>query len=131
MYKSNVVREWRKTNRGNNINGSKCKGCDTLFLPSRIICANCKGEELEDYKFKGLGEIYSYSTIHYPPTSFEKETPYTVAIIKLDEGPKMTAQIVDSENIDVGMRVESCIRKVYVDGDKGIIHYGIKFRVVK
>lgn len=128
MYKSNIVMAWRKTNKGNFIIGSKCKECSTLFFPSRSICANCESNELEDYIFKGSGEVYSYSTIFYPPSGFEKQVPYTVAIIKLDEGPKMTAQLVECDNIEIGMRVESCIRKVYVDGESGIIHYGIKFR---
>jgi len=131
MYKSNIVMAWRKTKRGNYVIGSKCKECSALFFPSRRRCPKCESNEMEDYKFKGNGEIYSYSTIHYPPAGFEKQVPYTVAIVKLDEGPKMVAQIVDFEHLEIGMKVESCIRKVYVDGEKGIIHYGIKFRVTE
>ena len=131
MYKSNVVMEWRKTARGNFIIGSRCKECSALFFPSRKRCTKCESSELEDYKFRGTGEIYSYSAINYPPLGFEKQVPYTVAIIKLEEGPKMTAQIVDFDDIEVGMKVESCVRVVYSDGDKGIIHYGIKFRRAK
>ena len=131
MYKSNIVMAWRKTRRGNFIIGSKCKECSTLFFPSRRKCTKCKSNELEDYKFKGTGEIYTHSTIHYPPAGFERQVPYSVAIVKLDEGPKMTAQIVEFEHIEIGMKVESCIRKIYVDGETGIIHYGIKFRPIE
>ena len=130
MYKSNIVMAWRKTVRGNFIIGSRCKKCNELFFPSRIFCGNCRTDELEDYKFKGTGKIYTYSTVYFPPLGLEKHVPYTVAIVKLDEGPKMTAQIIEFDNIEIGTRVESCIRKIYVDGDNGIIHYGIKFRPV-
>ena len=128
MYKSNVVMEWRRIRRGNYIIGSRCKKCSALFFPSRTRCTKCESNKLEDYKFKGMGEIYAYSRIYNPPTVFEKQVPYMVAIVKLDEGPKMTAQIVDFDDIKTGMKVESCLRKVYVDGKTGIIHYRIKFR---
>lgn len=122
---------WRKIRRGNYIIGSMCKECSALFFPVRRRCTKCESNELEDYKFKGTGEIYAHSTIYYPPAGFEKQVPYSVAIVKLDEGPKITAQIVEFENIEIGMKVQSCIRKVYVDGETGIIHYGIKFKPVE
>ncbi len=131
MYKSNIVMAWRKTRRGNYIIGSRCKKCASLFLPPRSKCAKCESSELEDYKFKGTGEIYAHSTIHYAPAGFEKEVPYSVVIVKLNEGPKITAQIVEFDEIKIGMKVESCVRKAYVDGETGIIHYGIKFRPVR
>ena len=119
---------WRRTKRGNFIIGSKCKDCSALFFPSRTKCTKCKSEEVDDYIFKGIGEIHSYSIIYFPPSGFERQVPYAIAIIKLEEGLKITGQIVDFEKIELGMKVESCVRKLYVDGEKGIIHYGIKFR---
>jgi len=128
MYKSNIVMAWRRTRKGNYILGSRCKKCSDFSFPSRTECKKCGSSEAEEYKFKGSGKIYSHSTIYFPPANFEKQTPYTVAIIELDEGPKITAQVVDFDKIEIGMKVESCIRKIYVDGDSGIIHYGVKFR---
>ena len=128
MYNSNIVMEWRRIRKGNYIMGSKCKRCSALFYPARTKCTKCGNDETENIKFKGHGRVYAYSTIFSAPMGFEKQVPYTVGIVKLDEGPKMTAQIIDFEDIKVGMNVEACIRKVYVDGDAGIIHYGIKFR---
>jgi hypothetical protein len=128
MYESNVVMDWRRTKKGYYIIGSRCKECSAIFYPVKIKCPKCGSKELEDYKFKGKGKIYSYSTIHYAPTGFEKQVPYEVAMIELDEGPKITAQLVDFDEIKIGMKVESCVRKIFVDGATGIIHYGIKFR---
>ena len=120
--------DWRRTRKGYHILGSLCKKCSGLFYPVKLLCPKCHSSELEDHKFRGTGEIYSYSEIHYPPAGFEKQVPYTVAIIKLDEGPKMTAQIVDFDEIEIGMKVEYCIRIIYTDGETGTIHYGVKFR---
>ena len=128
MYKSNVVMNWRNSSRGYAIIGSRCKNCEGLFFPRKLKCQKCGSAELEDYKFKGMGKLFSFSIIHYAPQIFEKQVPYAVGIIELDEGVKITSQIVDFENLQVGARMEYCVRKIYADGDAGIIHYGIKFR---
>ena len=56
-----------------------------------------------------------------------------MAIVELDEGPKLTAQVVsvrDSE-VKVGDCVEMIFRKIVEDSPEGIIHYGYKFRLCK
>ena len=132
MHTSNVIQAWRSSRKGYGIIGSKCQNCSELFYPEKKKCPKCENNELEDYKFKGTGQIYSYSIIHNAPTGMENQVPYAVAIIKLDEGQKITAQLVDIdlEKIGMGMKVESCIRKIHEDGDAGLIHYGVKFRIV-
>ena len=131
MHTSNVIQAWRSSRKGYGIIGSKCQNCKELFYPEKKKCPKCENNELEDYKFKGTGQIYSYSIIHNAPTGMENHVPYAVAIIKLDEGPKITAQLVDVdlEKIEIGMKVESCIRKIHEDGENGMIHYGVKFRI--
>ena len=75
----------------------------------------------------------TYTIIYDPPEHFEGQTPYPIAIIQLDEGPKVTAQIVDCEldNIKIGMRVQSTFRKIQEDGYIGAIYYGYKFKPVE
>jgi|SRR3989338_5508341 len=132
MHSSNVIPAWRNTKKGYCIMGSKCANCSELFYPEKKKCPKCESNEMEDYKFNGAGQIYSYSTIHQAPAGMERQVPYAVAIINLDEGPKITAQIADAklDKIQIGMKVESCVRKVYEDGKHGLIHYGVKFRIV-
>lgn len=86
---------------------------------------------MDELRFSGKGKVISFSEIHTPPTRFEKQVPYTIALIKLKEGPMLTAQIVDSDEIHIGMEVESCLRKMYSNGEDGMICYGIKFRPAK
>ena len=78
----------------------------------------------------GLGEIFSYSTMYNAPKGFEDQKPYTVALVKLDDGPMVTAQLtdVDHDEIQIGMRVEMVTRKIREDGSEGQIIYGYKFR---
>lgn len=78
----------------------------------------------------GLGEIFSYSTMYNAPKGFEDQKPYTVALVKLDDGPMVTAQLtdVDHEDVHIGLRVEMVTRKIREDGSEGQIIYGYKFR---
>ncbi len=78
----------------------------------------------------GRGEIYSFSTMYNVPRGFEEQRPYTIAIIRLDDGPMVTAQLtdVDAADVRIGLRVEMVTRKLREDGDEGQIIYGYKFR---
>lgn len=80
----------------------------------------------------GRGVIYSYTLMYNVPQGFEEQKPYTVALVKLDEGPMVTAQLtdVDSQTVTIGMRVEMVTRKLREDGDEGQIIYGYKFRPI-
>ena len=85
---------------------------------------------MKDYKLKGKGEVVTYTIIHVAPENFEEQIPYPVAIIKLDEGPQITAQIVDCniDDVKIGMRVESTFRRIQEEGYTGAIYYGYKFK---
>ena len=85
--------------------------------------------EVEVFPLSGKGTVYSFTTITAPPEPFEAFAPYTLALIKLDEGPTVTMQLTDLDAPpEIGMRVEMVVRKLRTDGDKGIIIYGPKFR---
>jgi len=78
----------------------------------------------------GRGEVVTYSIIHVGPEDFEEQVPYPIAIIKLEEGPQITAQIVDCDIADVhiGMKVEATFRRIQEEGYTGAIYYGYKFK---
>ena len=85
----------------------------------------------ERFSFAGTGEIYSYTTLMEPPEGFENQAPYTLALIKLDEGPIITAQLTDLDGpVAIGDRVEMVTRKLTTEGSQGMIVYGYKFRPV-
>jgi len=82
----------------------------------------------EPYKFRGSGEVQTYTIVHSSTKDFKKLTPYILAIIKLDEGPFLTSQVIcDHNDIRIGMKVRSVFRKLGEEGEKGMIYYGTKF----
>lgn len=79
--------------------------------------------------FVGTGTIYSYTIVQDVPEGFEEQAPYFLALVKLDEGAIVTAQLTDVDApIAVGDRVEMVTRKLSADGSQGTIVYGYKFR---
>jgi uncharacterized OB-fold protein len=95
------------------------------------VCPECGQEARTLYNFSGRGEIYSYTTVYDAPSGYEETAPYTVAIVKLEEGPLVTAQLTDVDNgdIHIGAPVEMVTRRLRSDGDeRGLLVYGYKFR---
>ena len=84
----------------------------------------------ETFAFAGMGEVMSFTTVQDPPESFAEQAPYVLALVKLDEGPMVTAQLTDIgvDPVEIGDRVEMVTRKLTTEGKKGMIVYGYKFR---
>ena len=84
---------------------------------------------VEMFPLSGKGTVYSHTTVTTPAEDFEPYAPYAMALVQLDEGPMITAQLTDLDgDVTIGMRVEMVVRKLRTDGERGIIVYGPKFR---
>ena len=126
-----IPRFWRNIKSRYNLIGTKCLNCDNTYFPPRNFCPKCRRmSKLDDLKFKGTGEVVTYTIIHNPPEGFDTQVPYIMAIVELDEGPCFTTQVVDCnlDKIHIGMGVKKVFRKIQEDGDAGLIHYGFKFK---
>ena len=93
----------------------RCSACNhTQFYP-RAFCTNCLSNKTGWVDASGLGSIYSYTVCRIAASpAFESRLPLTVAMIDLDEGVRMLANIVDSDvdRIDVGARVAVCFERI-------------------
>jgi uncharacterized OB-fold protein len=130
-------RHWRLKNQRYRLIGEKCpnENCGEKIFPPRDICPCCKGEvhsANNQLEFSGKGEVYSSTTVYDAPSGFEENTPYKIALVKLEEGPLVTAQLTDldpNESIEIGTPVEMVTRRLRSDGDeRGMLVYGYKFR---
>jgi uncharacterized OB-fold protein len=125
---TNAPRFWRCIPQRYNLKGTHCKSCNEFFFPPRNICPNCRRvADIEEYRFGGLGTVITHTTIYNATEDFERQTPYNLAIIQLDEGPRVTGQMVSCSEVRIGMRVKPVFRILGKEGDKGIIYYGTKF----
>ncbi len=127
-----VSRHWRLNEQRYSLVGEICDSCGVKLFPPRDVCLECEAPAYELYTFTGVGEVFSYTTIYDAPAGFEHNAPYTVALVKLEEGPVVTAQLtdIDKNDVHIGMQVEMVTRKLRADGEEGMIVYGYKFRPI-
>ena len=128
-----IPRHWRLRQQRYGLVGEACPHCEAKIFPPRDMCPSCGQEAKTLYAFSGKGEVYSYTTIYEAPAGYDENAPYTVALVKLNEGPLVTAQLTDlgDQPIQIGMPVEMVTRKLRQDGDeRGMLVYGYKFRPV-
>jgi uncharacterized protein len=128
-----VARFWRKIPQRYNLVGTRCETCGRHYFPPRSFCPDCRRNgRIVEFRFPGTGAVVTYTVIRSASEQFENTTPYVLAIIRLDEGPRLTAQVVAKpEEVTVGTRVRSVFRRIMADGESGVIHYGTKFVPVK
>ena len=128
-----IPRHWRLQKQRYGLMGEICPHCSAKIFPARDVCPECGGEAKEPFRFSGKGSIYSYTVMNNAPVGFENGLPYTIALVKLNEGPTVTAQLTDlGENkVEIGMPVQMVTRRIKEDGDeRGMLIYGYKFRPV-
>lgn len=126
-------RNWRLKETMYNLTGCECGNCGSHMVHKRAVCLQCNAPlaiEGEEVVYSGGGEVYSHTTLYSGPDGFESQTPYVIALVKLDEGPFILAQLTDveSDEVTIGMPLEMVTRKLRTDGDEGVIFYGYKFR---
>jgi len=93
----------------------RCCQCGSYRFPPRSLCPHCLSLESEWREVSGRGKVYSFSVIHhvYRP-GFADEVPYVVALIDLEEGIRITSNIVSCtpEEVKIGMDVEAIFADV-------------------
>ncbi len=86
-----------------------CRQCSTLFHYPRVVCPECLSSDLEWRQASGKATLYTY-TISRRPTHpvFADEVPQYLAVVELEEGPRLTSTLVDvpEGNIAMGMALE-------------------------
>lgn len=113
--------------------GLKCRDCGTITCPPKNTCNQCGGRKLEKVLLSGRGTIRSYTVTYIAPMGYEKEAPYTVALVELEEGPWIVGRL--DLNPDIAEREDLIERRVsvfakempsemfYLDKSKRIVPY--------
>lgn len=121
---------WRLKKQRYNLVGVRCTACGEKHFPPRLICLGCGSDAPEPFRFAGSGAVVSYTIIQTAPSGFEGAVPYCIALIKLDEGPTISAELIDFGNAAIGKRVKLAFRK-QGKSKNGVIHYSFKFLTIE
>ncbi|MCA9371592.1 OB-fold domain-containing protein [Candidatus Woesebacteria bacterium] len=73
------------------------------------------------------GTIVSWTEIHVAPPQFSGHTPYCVALVKLNKGPTICCQVVntDEKTLSIGAKVKTLLRRLHTVGEEEVISYGV------
>lgn len=106
----------------------QCRDCGKFVFYPSVICEECLSDRLEWQEVSGRGTVESYSTVYRPFTKeFAEDVPYTVALVRLEEGLMMLTWLtgVEPDAAEIGMQVEVTFEKM---SDEISLH---RFRPVK
>jgi uncharacterized OB-fold protein len=72
-----------------------CRGCDRYVFYPRLQCPACFSAKLEWIEACGRGRVYTYSVVlNNPPSAFQNDVPFVIAIVELEEGVRLMTNIV-------------------------------------
>ncbi|MDO9087923.1 MAG: Zn-ribbon domain-containing OB-fold protein [Anaerolineaceae bacterium] len=79
--------------------GAKCSNCGKIHLPPRVFCDECKSQSFEQIELTGEAELKAYSVVYVPTSKmveagYGRENPNCVGIVKMSEGPMLSAEIL-------------------------------------
>ena len=123
-----TARAWREYPQRYRYEAAVCTKCSKWHFPPRLVCDKCGTEAFETKTMRRTGKVLTYTIIRVPPAPFKDQAPYAVAVIEMDDGPRLTAQVVDckEEDLAIGQKIKLEFRKLYSDGEAGPINYGYK-----
>jgi uncharacterized OB-fold protein len=82
----------------------KCQDCGELHFMPRLLCPTCWSENLEWVEAKGKGTIHSFTIIRRASSAdFASQVPYVVALIDLEEGPRMLTNILGKDALSASI----------------------------
>jgi uncharacterized OB-fold protein len=87
----------------------RCGSCDRHQFYPRQVCVHCGSADVEWTEASGRGTVHTFTVIHQQGMpGWRDETPYVAAVIDLDEGVRMTSNVVgvDAADVKIGMSVQ-------------------------
>jgi hypothetical protein len=99
---------WEATHRSE-LRLQRCSDCRHVWYPAAPSCPKCMSTSVKWSPMSGRGTVWSFIVYHHSwHRGFEKESPYNVAMIELEEGPIVITNLVGvgNEDIKIGMPVE-------------------------
>lgn len=86
--------------------------CGQTLIPPRPRCYACGSDDVAVAERSGTGEVVSYTEVRTPPPAFEAEAPYTIAIVELSEGGRLTGRVDAAyDDVAIGAPVALTVRE--------------------
>jgi uncharacterized OB-fold protein len=103
---------WAGTLRGE-LCLQRCNTCDRFFFYPRSFCRYCTSREVEWHATSGRGKLVSYVIDYRPLPPATPNEPQIIALVELDEGPRLLTNIVGVEPEPENLPLDACVRVAY------------------
>lgn len=93
----------------------QCRACAKFQFYPRRFCTQCLSDQIGWFEASGRGRIYTYTVCRIAAhPAFEARVPYAVAMVELEEGPRMLAGLVDADlgRLSIGAAVRVCFEPI-------------------
>jgi uncharacterized OB-fold protein len=94
----------------------RCRSCAVLRHPPRPACAVCRSFDWDTVESSGRGRVYSYVVVHHPQVP-AFDYPLPIAVVELDEGTRLVADLVGVDSDDVRIDMPVTVEFVAVDDE--------------
>lgn len=93
----------------------QCQDCNQHYFYPRPFCPLCWSRNVEWTTVSGKGTLETYVINHRPARGFQDEAPYVIAIVSLDEGPRLMSNVVNVEAEPANLPADLALEIVYDD----------------
>ena len=94
----------------------RCGDCGHAYYYPRPFCPSCLSPNVEWEEASGRGRLYSFVINHRAAPGFV--APYIIAVVELDEGPRMMTNLVGVEPDPELVHCEMPVEIVFEDVDE-------------
>jgi len=84
--------------RAGELRVQRCRACQRHYFYPRPFCPRCDSDDVEWVAVSGRARLHSYVINHRPAPGFEADAPYAIAVVALEEGPRLMSSITGIEN---------------------------------
>lgn len=92
----------------------KCEDCAKPFFYPRITCPNCHSRRIGWMQASGKGTLHAFEIAYRSLNpGFKVEPPYVLAMIELEEGPRMMSNLINIEPDPAVIKCDMPVEVVY------------------
>jgi uncharacterized OB-fold protein len=102
---------WEGT-RASELRLQRCVACNNVYFPPRPFCPQCWSQNVGVFRASGRARLHSYVIHHRPAPGFVP--PYSIAVVQLEEGPRMMTNIVETEQTPEALQLDMALEVVFL-----------------
>lgn len=98
----------------------RCTECGKAYFYPRPFCPHCFSSNVEWFTASGRASLHTYEIVHRAPAAFAADAPYVLAVVQLEEGPRMLSNVVGIEPDPASLTLDLALEIVFDDVSEAI-----------